>query len=102
MFKIVKLVIAVLAVFAIYSATPDEQAEMYNGAKAFGMAVVTVCTRPDSLCTSGIAAARTGLLAVLKDGDPDKAPIGQDHGRYVEPPRQTYGTRQDHRDIYQR
>lgn len=109
-FKFIKLVLGALAVFAIYSATPEERGAMYEGAKAFGSAVVTVCTRPDSPCTQGIAKARLALVAMLKDAyppdgtaAPNTNPYAQPNDPYAQPPRQSFDVRPDpNRDIYRR
>lgn len=102
-FKFIKLALAALALFAIYSATPEERTTMYEGAKAFGGAVVTVCTRPESPCTAGIVEAKRAIVAMLKDAYPPEDIPRPDVDPYANAPRQSFETRPDpNRDIYRR
>jgi hypothetical protein len=62
MSRLIKWTLIITAIFAIWTATPAEQASMYSGVRAFGDAVVNACTRRESVCTQMIAAGQ----AVLK------------------------------------
>jgi hypothetical protein len=102
-FKFIKLAFLALAIFAIYSATPEERIVMYEGAKAFGSSVVAMCTRPESPCTVGIAHAKRALVAMLKDAYPPDGTVVPGGDPYATSPRQSFDTRPDpNRDIYRR
>jgi len=64
MTRLIKWTLIITAIFAIWTATPAEQASMYRGVRAFGDAVVNACTRRDSLCTQMISAGQAVLKQV--------------------------------------
>jgi hypothetical protein len=80
--SLIKWVFAALAVFAVYTAEPEQKEAMWNGAKAFGAAMVTACTREASPCTTAIAWTREQI-----NPSPEKiaAPSGTLEHRRLEP-----------------
>ena len=64
--SVLKWLFVAVAVFAIATAEPEQRSKMYDGAKAFGLAVVSACRRPGSPCTEAIASAKAIVVALLE------------------------------------
>ena len=65
MLSILKWLFVAVAVFAIATAEPEQRSKMYEGAKAFGLAIVSACRRPGSPCTEAIASAKAIVATLL-------------------------------------
>ena len=66
MLSLIKWLINAVAVFAIAPAEPEQRSTMYEGAKAFGLAIVSACQRPGSPCTEAIASAKAIVATLLE------------------------------------
>ena len=64
--SLLKWLFIAVAVFAIATAEPEQRSKMYEGAKAFGLAIVSACQRPGSPCTEAIASTKAIVAALLE------------------------------------
>lgn len=83
---LIKWAFAALAVFAVYTAEPEQKDAMWNGAKAFGAAVVTACTRQASPCTNAITWARAQMDPASSQPSAPSGPVEQRRLEPLAPP----------------
>ena len=67
MWSFIKLAVMTLAGCAIFTAPPQDQLAMAEGAKALGRSVVASCTRPEAPCRRVIEALRPLALEFAPD-----------------------------------
>ncbi|MFZ4809614.1 MAG: hypothetical protein ACOYLQ_20355 [Hyphomicrobiaceae bacterium] len=84
MWSLVKLAAMALAGYAVFTAPPQDQIAMAEGARALGRSLVGACTRPQTPCRQLIDALRP-LAAELAQGDtmPTGDPSGLPRARPV-------------------
>lgn len=87
-FSFLKWVFVALAMFAVYTASPDQRSAMLQGVQAFGLALVSACTRPESPCTRAIRYTRSKII-----DDPTRTHAGDPGAQPFEPQRDPYATR---------
>ena len=62
MLRLIKWAFVALSVFAIVTASDQQQAAMKAGAQAFGGALLTACSREGSPCTTAIGVAKSTVV----------------------------------------
>lgn len=70
MFRVFKLALVAILVYAIATARPTQQVAVIQGARALGKAVVAACTREGSPCQRAIALLKSALASArINDAD---------------------------------
>ena len=62
MFRLIKWAFVALSVFAIVTASDEQQAAMMAGARAFGGALLTACSRQGGACTTAIGVMKSTIV----------------------------------------
>ena len=92
MFRLIKWAFVALSVFAIVTASDEQQAAMKAGAHAFGGALLTACSREGSPCTTAIGVLKATVVdawQASRDQSREQATPG--NARYQLPPDKTRG-----------